>query len=303
MSGDRSTVLIVDDSIFNRFALTKILEQDYELLAASNGMDALKIIEEKQPDLVLMDIVMPGMSGLEALAKMKENSQMQHIPVIVISGMDHEQDEEKGFLSGAVDYITKPFRNVSVKVRVNTHIQIAKQIKINERLGLIDPLTELPNRRSFDRRMLMEWRRAIRDDQALSFFMMDLDRFKRYNDHYGHLQGDELLKKLARIAESTVRRAGDFIARIGGEEFAVILPNTDNPGANIVGENIRQAVENARIQTIDGTSDICMTISIGIATTRPEINSEMDELIAAADKNLYEAKENGRNRIVSSMIS
>ncbi|MDR3121186.1 MAG: diguanylate cyclase [Clostridiales bacterium] len=299
MKNEKHSILIVDDSMLNVMALSKILSPDYTLITGKNGHEAIALAEEKLPDIILLDVIMPGISGFDALAIMKENAAIRKIPVIFITGMDHEKDEERGFMLGAVDYITKPFRNVSVKVRVNTHLQISRQMRLNERLGMIDPLTEIPNRRGFDDRCALEWKRAVRDRQPISFLMMDVDKFKAYNDTYGHLQGDELLKSLARVLTSTIKRSSDFVARLGGEEFVALLPNTDMKGAFTLAEAIRSNVEAMRIQTIDGATETSVTLSIGLSATMPSKEGDMSLFISRADKCLYRAKEQGRNRVVA----
>jgi diguanylate cyclase (GGDEF)-like protein len=282
--------------------LAQILAPDYELLTESSGEAALKLIAEKKPDLILLDVIMPGMSGFEVLTELKSNPYTGNIPVIFITGLDNEQDEERGFLLGAVDYITKPFKSVIVKVRVNTHMQIVRQIRLNERLGMMDSLTEIPNRRSFDNRIDMEWRRAMRERQAISFLMMDVDKFKTYNDTYGHLQGDILLKTVAKIFTASARRPPDLAARLGGEEFGVLLPGTDLPGALHKAEEIRQKVEATRIPTVDGAKMTGVTISIGVAATVPTPDDPAEKLVARADEYLYAAKAAGRNRVVSGPV-
>jgi diguanylate cyclase (GGDEF)-like protein len=168
-----------------------------------------------------------------------------------------------------------------------------------ERLGLIDPLTNIPNRRCFDDRLDIEWRRAIREKKPISFLMMDVDKFKNYNDTYGHPQGDTLLRTIAKIFTSATRRPMDLAARIGGEEFGVLLPDTILEGALEVAEEIRSHVEATRIPTANGSTITTVTISIGVATHIPGEESTIEAFIAQADTNLYTAKETGRNRVCS----
>jgi diguanylate cyclase (GGDEF)-like protein len=219
--------------------------------------------------------------------------------VIIITGLDSESDEEKGFMLGAVDYITKPFRNAIVIARVRTHLQILHQIRMIERLGLVDPLTDIPNRRCFDERIAVEWRRAQREKTPIAFMMMDVDRFKAYNDTYGHPQGDVLLKSLARIIAAAARRPGDLAVRLGGEEFGVLMPDTDLKGALEVAEEIRANVEAARVPTVDRQTLSSVTISIGVTALVPDDHTVMANFIARADELLYAAKEGGRNRVCS----
>jgi diguanylate cyclase (GGDEF)-like protein len=292
-------VLVVDDEKSNLMVLHKILSPVYTVFTANSGEEGLLRAAEDKPDLILLDIIMPGMNGFEVLKTLKSAPDTQHIPVIIITGLDSEADEETGFLLGAVDYITKPFKNAIVIARVKTHIQIVNQIRMIERLGLVDPLTDIPNRRCFDDRMAVEWRRAIRDKQPISFMMMDVDKFKTYNDTYGHPQGDTLLRSIAKIFAAVVRRPGDMAARLGGEEFGVLLPETGLEGALEIAEEIRSQVEAARIPAADGKTITSTTISIGVVSEIPSHDSTIEDFISQADRFLYAAKEGGRNRVCS----
>jgi len=196
-----------------------------------------------------------------------------------------------------VDYITKPFNKAIVKARVNTHIKIIDHMRTIERIGLIDPLTRIANRRGFETRFDAEWGRSIREQSPISFMIMDIDKFKVYNDTYGHQQGDIALKTFAETASNALGRANDFIARWGGEEFVILLSNTDMEGAAEVAENIRKAVEDSVIFTEDG--DVTkVTVSIGVNSIVPVAKTSTTDFIKAADKALYDAKEGGRNRAV-----
>jgi diguanylate cyclase (GGDEF)-like protein len=268
-TGKNYSVLIVDDESLNLLLLNQILSPEYTVFTAKSGTEALSRVEHDSPDLILLDIMMPDMNGFDVLARLKENPVTKNIPVIIITGLTGEEDEEKGLLLGAVDYITKPFKNAIIRARVGTHIQILNHIRTIERLGLIDPLTNIANRRSFDDRLAMEWRRAIREKQIISFLMIDIDKFKNYNDTYGHPQGDVLLQNIARIFTIAARRPADIAARLGGEEFGVLLPNTTAVNALIIAERIRTDVEAMRVPTADGKIATTATISIGAATCVP----------------------------------
>jgi diguanylate cyclase (GGDEF)-like protein len=292
----KQTILIVDDERANLLALKKILSPDYVVSLAKSGKLALALVLENKPDLVLLDILMPDMDGFEVLARLKDAEETTHIPVIFVTGLDNEQDEEKGFRLGAVDYIKKPFKGAIVKARVNTHLQIVRQMHTIEELSMTDPLTGLPNRRRFDDHMQAEWKRAIRAKTPISFMMMDIDKFKTYNDTYGHPQGDRLLQATAKIFMSSIQRPGDLAARLGGEEFGLLLPETDLDGALHVAERIRAAIEANRVPTADGDMTTA-TISIGVVSLQPESSDTIPAFLTQADNNLYTAKETGRNRV------
>ncbi len=290
------SILIVDDEKTNLDVLNHILKNEYTIYVAKSGELALKRAVEDQPDLILLDIIMPDMSGYEVLKELKENDSTRNIPVIFITGLASAQDEEKGFLLGAVDYIIKPFNNAIVKSRVRTHLKIVQQMRTIEQMGKMDALTEIPNRRCFDERIGIEWKRAIREAETISILSVDADLFKQYNDTYGHLQGDILLQTLAKVFVSALKRPTDFVARIGGEEFVIILPNTELEGAGAIAEEIRRSVETMVIPSM-GSETTNITVSIGVAAGKPKIDDEYVELLDEADKELYRAKNLGRNRV------
>jgi diguanylate cyclase (GGDEF)-like protein len=293
----KQTILIVDDEKANLIVLNQILSGAYKIFMAKTGQAALKLARAKKPDLILLDIILPDISGFEVLEKLQSESETNSIPVICITGLDSENDEEKGFLLGAVDYIKKPFKSTIVKMRVNTHIKILQQMRVIKSYGFTDPLTDIPNRRCFDERIVMEWRRAVREKKPLSFLMIDIDQFKSYNDTYGHHQGDVLLKAVAQIFLAMVRRPADLPARIGGEEFGILLPDTGAESALLVAESIRAAIESLRVPTVDGSKMTAVTISIGLATALPVKDDSVKDFVSQTDKNLYSAKTTGRNRI------
>ena len=292
----KNSLLIVDDENENLVILSFILEKNYTLFTATNGADTIKIAKEQKPDVILLDILMPGMDGYQTLIKLKESSETSGIPVIIITGLDDVEFEERGLSLGAADYITKPFSAVVVKLRVNNQIQILNQLRTIERLSMIDQLTNLPNRRNFDDRMNMEWNQAIREKTPISIMMLDLDKFKTLNDTYGHQQGDIVLQAVSQVYPKSFRRPGDFAARWGGEEFIVLLPNTPLAGALEVAENIRKDIGKLEIPGREG-SIIKLTISIGVNSIIPEQGSSLDAFISGADDALYAAKQAGRNRV------
>jgi diguanylate cyclase (GGDEF)-like protein len=296
-NNDQYRILVVDDETANLAVLNKILSPEYVVFTAKSGGEGLRRVAEDKPDLILLDIIMPDINGFELLKTLKANPDTRQIPVIIITGLDNEVDEERGFVLGAVDYITKPFKNTIVAARVRTHIQIVRHLRVIERLGMVDPLTDISNRRCFDDRLTMEWRRALRDQKPISFMMIDVDKFKTYNDTYGHPQGDTLLRTIARIFAAAARRSGDISARLGGEEFGVLLPDTELHAAAKLAEEIRSRVETERIPTVDGKIQTCITVSIGVASTVPTKDSSPETFISRADTLLYQAKEKGRNRI------
>jgi diguanylate cyclase (GGDEF)-like protein len=292
----KNSLLIVDDEKLNLKVLTHILLQDYTLYTAKDGLTAIEYAKEYYPDLILLDIIMPGMDGYEVITELKQIDGVRDIPVIFITGLNNSEDEEKGLALGAVDYINKPFISAVIRLRVKHQMQIINQLRAIERLSMIDQLTNIANRRSFDNRLGVEWYRAVREKTPISMLMIDVDKFKTYNDTYGHQQGDVVLRTIAEVFTNTLKRALDFAARWGGEEFTILLPNVDKDGALIVAEDIRKNVENTEIPCANGTFTK-VTISVGVNTEEPSHNSSVDTFISGADEALYIAKRTGRNKV------
>lgn len=303
-SAAKPIVLIVDDVPMNIKILGDALKTDYTVRFATDGAKALDIAASASPpDVILLDIIMPGMDGYEVCRALKAEKETRNIPVIFITAMTQEEDETKGLELGAVDYITKPFSIPIVKVRVKTHLELKRHRDLLEQLSMLDGLTGIPNRRRFDECFDMEWKRAERVGIFLSLIMIDIDFFKPYNDYYGHQQGDECLKQIAHALAGSIKRASDCVARYGGEEFVCILPDTDIHGAMQVGEAMRERIESLHIPHERSTVANHVTISAGASSLIPTREKSRFGLLEAADKNLYLAKAEGRNRIKSLDLS
>lgn len=299
---DMPTVLIVDDNHENIRILIETLKDEFKLLAASSGDQALYLLKSgpKLPDLILLDILMPGVDGYEVCRKLKHNDRTRHIPIIFVTAISEVMDETKGFRLGAADYITKPYHPPIVKARIKTQINLKNKTDMLEQLASIDGLTNIPNRRKFDEVLQNEWQRALRYQFPLSVIMIDVDQFKQYNDHYGHATGDECLRQIADALGACLKRPYDFIARYGGEEFVVILPDVDTRGAFRIADAMKQAV--ADLDMAHERSDVSphVSISAGVATALPGGSiTACRDLVAAADRQMYQAKKDGRNRIAA----
>jgi diguanylate cyclase (GGDEF)-like protein len=293
----KNSILIVDDEKANLMVLNGLLSENYDVFMAKNGQSALEMVNECLPDLILLDIIMPDIDGYEVLAQIRKlENKIRNVPVIFITGLSGDANEEKGLVLGAADYINKPFNQAIVKLRVQSQLQIVNQMRLIERLSEIDQLTGIPNRRSLDNLMFVEWGKAIRSGLPLGFMMIDVDRFKLFNDTHGHQTGDLVLQSVAKTFKDTLKRSGDFAARYGGEEFSVLLPNTDMASAAVTAEKIRDAVEKTVITLADG-STVKVTISIGVNAQIPTQNETIQDFIAKADAVLYKAKEAGRNKV------
>ncbi len=294
-------VLIVDDVPDNIRVLSRMLVDDgHQISAATNGRQALKLAAACAPDLILLDVMMPEMDGYEACAALRADPQLSSIPIIFITALADVEDETRGLDLGAVDYITKPFKESIVRVRVRTHLELKRQRDILQQLSHFDGLTGIPNRRAFDERLDQEWRRAVRAHEPLAAVMIDVDHFKQYNDTHGHLAGDDCLRQIASAVADGLMRGGDFVARYGGEEFVGLISGVDGEGLAEVAEKLRAGVE--ALQIPHGVSPVSpwVTISIGAASCRPMQETPPPTLIEAADQQLYIAKQLGRNRIQTS---
>ena len=296
-AADRATILIVDDEPINIRVLVELLKDAYDLRIATNGERALTIARSDQPpDLILLDVVLPGIDGLEVCRQLKADSRTARIPVIFITGSTGEREEILGFQAGAVDYVTKPFSPIVVQARVNTHAELKRCRDILERQSYCDGLTGIANRRHYEETLPMLWAYACRDRTPLACIMIDIDDFKKYNDLYGHQAGDDCLKRVATALDALTRRETDLLVRYGGEEFCCLLPNTDLAGALQLAENFRRVVLDLRISHAGSQTGTTVSISQGIAVVAAASQAlTPDLLIKNADRALYEAKGAGRN--------
>lgn len=288
-------ILIVDDTPANIRLLGGALHPEHEIIIATNGADALKIAETERPDLILLDIVMPGMDGYEVCRHLKDSPVTKNIPVIFITAKAEEEDEVKGLSLGAVDYILKPFSLPIVQVRVKNYLELKHDRDMLENISTLDWLTGIPNRRRFDEFLETEWRRCARNAAPLSLIMIDIDYFKLYNDSFGHVMGDECLKKVAKELHYSLRRPTDIVSRYGGEEFAAVMPETDTAGAAYVAEMMHSNIAGLNLNHPSSPVVDRVTISIGLASILPTSSENYAVLVKAADRALYEAKNRGRN--------
>jgi diguanylate cyclase (GGDEF)-like protein len=294
---EQPNILIVGGTESTGNDLRSILQTGHQLRFIQKTEEAIVYILEHKIQLVLLDLCPDAANAFELLVKLKEIDESRDIPVILLADFACVEDEEKALRLGAVDYLTRPFHGAIITARIQIQLDLIKHISTIERLGMIDALTDIPNRRFFDMRIKEEWRRACRHKTCMSMLMLDVDNFKKYNDAYGHPQGDRLLKFIGRVLLDNLHRPSDMAARLGGEEFAVLLGDTDTVGAIRVAEAIRQDVEKGIVYTPKG-EPTSITISIGIGSIMPTMEGDFMDLVQLADKYLYIAKESGRNRIV-----
>ncbi len=294
---NKARILIVDDVAENIHVLMEVLRTDYQVVPARSGQVALqKAMAEPQPDLILLDILMPEMDGYEVCQKLKGMPQTKDIPVIYITSVSDAIDEAKGFRLGAVDYITKPFHPDVVKARVKAHLELRRKSELLEKLAMRDALTDVYNRRRFDEVVGQEWDRAFRQKKTLALAMLDIDCFKPFNDNYGHAAGDACLRRVARCMDASLLRPMDFLARYGGEEFVVLLADTDYDGAMRVTRRMLDDVSALQINHQYSDASDTVTLSAGVCVVSPFLSGGSPlELVEHADKMLYESKHNGRN--------
>jgi len=297
-------ILIVDDVEDNIEILGDLLTFDgYNVQTTRSGESALERVQESRPDLILMDILMPGMDGFEVCERLKADTSTSDIPVVFVSSMTDLESKVKGFKIGGVDYINKPFQHAEVLVRVNTHItmlRLRKDLEMRnaelERLANTDYLTSLYNRRRFFLRAEKIYSEAIRTGYPISITLLDLDYFKQVNDRHGHLVGDQVLVHVAHLIRDHCRES-DMAARYGGEEFAILHPDINKKAAYEVVEQVREKVNNTPF--INGASEIHLTLSAGIIDSETcKDCPRVDDILALADIALYRAKDGGRNQVV-----
>ncbi|CAK0774848.1 two-component system, chemotaxis family, response regulator WspR [Gammaproteobacteria bacterium] len=303
MTPDRSSntppsFLIIDDDPVAIKLLREALKKEGRVLFATNGPDGLAQARDHHPDLVLLDAVMPGMDGFEVCAALKADPATIDIPVIFVTSFNDVDHEAKALNAGAVDFISKPISPLVVTLRVRTHLTLRRQADELRQLSRIDGLTGVANRRWFDELLETEWLRAVRLRTPIGLLMVDVDYFKAYNDHYGHTAGDGCLKGVVDAIVSVVRKPPDAVARYGGEEFVCILPGNDLAGTALVGQRVLDEIRSRRLpHTFSGIADI-VTVSIGGTSLAPEADQTPNVLVEVADRYLYRAKGEGRNRLV-----
>ena len=312
-----SLVLLVDDQVMICEAVRRMLanQPDIDFHYCTDPLEALRVADRVKPTVILQDLVMPGIDGMELVRHYRQNISTHAVPVIVMSTKDDPAIKSEAFQAGANDYLVKLPDRVELIARIRYHTRAyldhvqrdeayralresqRQLMRVNlelERLTRIDGLTGLGNRRYFDEYLLAEWKRGLRTGGALSVLMIDVDNFKRYNDAYGHLAGDEVLKQVSQVLQNGAHRSTDLAARYGGEEFVIVLTDVTLAGASFVAERIAQGVRDLNIPHGSGR----VTVSVGVATLVPREGGDPDEIVNAADLALFRAKAAGRDRVI-----
>lgn len=303
-------ILIVDDDSFMRKILVRYLEREnYRVVEATNGMEALKIYQEFHPDIILLDVMMPVLDGFECCSRLQKLPNGDHTPVLIITALEDRESVDRAYGVGASDYVTKPIhwavlrqrvRRLLIQANLRQQLESANQqlaIVVQElrRLVSIDGLTQVANRRCLDEYLEQECKRSHREQIPLSLVLCDIDFFKNYNDNYGHQEGDRCLQEIANAISKSTNRSADLVARYGGEEFAIILPNTDAEGALNVAIRATEIVRSLQLPHACSKVADHVTISCGVATLVPAHGFEVIHLLKSADRALYLAKAEGRN--------
>ena len=296
MEFKKPTILAVDDMTTTLLLLHDLLKDTYEVKIAKSGTKALEILESPNDiDLILLDIEMPDINGYDVCKRIKNNETIKNIPIIFITGRTSQEDEEYGLNLGAIDYITKPFNKAIVKLRIKNYLNLKIKNDMLEKLSMYDGLTNIRNRRFFDETFEKTFNEIKRDKKSLAVLMIDIDFFKPYNDNYGHGQGDETLRKVAKALEKTIKRASDFVARYGGEEFVILLKNIDKTGLQTVAKNLLEAIRELKITHEYSKVEDFVTVSIGVSYCSCPDEITKTELLLKADEALYNVKNSGRN--------
>lgn len=316
-------VLLVDDQVMVAEAVRRALkdEPDIDFHYCAEADEAVRLAAQTGPTVILQDLVMPGVDGLTLVRQYRQSQATRDIPVIVLSSREDAAVKSAAFAAGANDYLVKLPDAIELVARVRYHSRSyinllqrnaaykalrESQQKLQEsnlelqRLSNTDGLTGIANRRYFDQYLAAEWRRARREKDPLSLLLVDVDNFKLYNDSFGHIPGDEVLRRVAATLEAGCRRPADLVARFGGEEFALILPATTAGGARMIAEKLRRAVEALAMPHAPASPIGWITISGGVATVVPAEQDQPSSLVGSADLALYRAKHGGKNRIMTS---
>lgn len=294
-----AVVLVVDDDETSIAAIHHLLEPEFQVISCISGARALELLPEVQPDLILLDIVMPDMDGYTLCAQLKGDPATASIPIIFVTGLAEPDVESAALERGAADYISKPFNANVVRARVRNHVELKRTRDELFALAATDGLTGLNNRRAFDAALDREYARLARSNARLTVIMCDVDHFKAYNDIYGHIAGDVCLRSVAGVVGAEMLRSADLAARYGGEEFGCVLPEIDLAGGAAIAERIRTGIANLKIPHSGSKISPYVTASFGVTSALCSNDTEAVEIVKTADANLYRAKAKGRDRVVS----
>ena len=290
-------LLVVDDQASHVQEMYQALDGDYQVLMATSGAQALSICKAAAPDLVLLDVGMPGMDGFEVCRQLKADHTTRDIPVILVTAQTNAAQETHGLSVGAADVIAKPINPALVRARVKTQLTLQFQSDLLRKLVFLDGLSGVYNRRYFDQQLPIEWARSSRNNSHLSLLMVDVDFFKHYNDRYGHQAGDDCLRRIASVIKVCLKRPADLVARFGGKEFACLLPDTAHTDALELAKELEARVRGLRIKHDQSAVGAYATVSVGASTRSSASTGDIAAWVLAADAQLALAKQAGRGQV------
>ncbi|NOQ16602.1 MAG: diguanylate cyclase [Methyloprofundus sp.] len=310
-------ILVIDDALADRLIIRRhLLSMEHEVILAESGEQGIILFQQQDPDIVLLDVKMPEMDGYAVVKKLRAIDDGWR-PILFLSSTVDTEAFAQGIYSGADDYLHKPIEKITLQAKLHamqrivamrqqllaTSRALAEETQKVKKLVNEDDLTGIANRRFLNKTLDQEFRRHLREQMSLSIIMIDIDWFKDFNDHFGHLAGDDALRRCAQQMAATIKRAGEFVARYGGEEFCVVLPSTEIKKAKEVAEDLCKAVQELNIYRDDLSSYNCLTISLGVSSVVPQKSGSVESLISSADQALYQAKQAGRNQVCVETIT
>jgi diguanylate cyclase (GGDEF)-like protein len=296
LPAQRPKLLVIDDQPINIRLLHEVLRNEFEIFMAMDGVQAIRKAQSLSPDIILLDIVMPGMDGYEVCERLKSAPETADIPIIFVTSHFDESEEVRGFEMGAADFIHKPINPIITRARIHNQLALRQQKEMLRSIASLDGLTGIANRRKFDEELQTGWLQCARNQLPVSVLMIDVDLFKQYNDRYGHQMGDKCLQSVAVTIKNSLQRPCDLVARYGGEEFVCLLPDSNLSGSVFIAEKVLASVRDLAIEHIDSGHDV-VTVSIGVACVIPKPEGSPVKLVEAADQALYVSKNNGRATI------
>jgi len=297
------TILCIDDESINLKVLSSIFKEDYRVIVCKTAQQGFTKAMAIIPDLILLDVILPDESGFELIVKLKHQAELNHIPVIFVTGLQDLEDEEKGLNLGACDYIHKPFHHGIVQARVKTHLELVRQRKLLDKYAHVDSLTELPNHRKWQNDSNKQWQTSLQQNTPLVIGIVDIDFFKKYNDHYGHQLGDSILRKVSNVVRRYLFNYGGEVYRCGGEEFYFHLPYQPQNNIEAALNECVNSVSQLEIAHQKSPVSPFLSISIGAIQVTPNENYSLLQVIELADKQLYQVKNANRNAAKFEMLN
>ncbi|MGU3576239.1 diguanylate cyclase [Brucellaceae bacterium C25G] len=294
---NRPVILIVDDEITNIEIMNAVLEDTYEISFATSGEQALDVARVILPDLILLDVLMPGINGYDVCERIKSEPLLADVPVIFTTGLTDADAEVRGLTLGAIDYITKPIQPVVLKARVANHIELKRIRDQLAQMAVTDALTGLSNRRHLENTIKHEITKLSKNNNWLSVILLDIDFFKSFNDTYGHPEGDRCLVMVASALNRAIHLSNNTLARYGGEEFVCVLPNADLSTAMSMAHEIKNQVHTLNIPHSGSSVSPFITVSLGVASAIVKGDMVSSDWISQADRQLYLSKKGGRDTI------